>query len=128
MKRVCPRIRRFGQVNSETAREASALLDQKFRWLRCCKFRSTRRSLVTWREVAQEAQRGSPARRDHRLRLELEALARMPAPEVTKLVSKHVPAIAGAVSCWRGSRVSTSNDCGECVPCWCGELPWKQTY
>lgn len=51
----------------------------------------------------------------------------MPAPEVKKLVSKHVPAIADAVSCWRGSRVSTSNDCGECVPCWCGELPWKQT-
>jgi len=43
----------------------------------------------------------------------------MPAPEVKKLVSKHVPAIADAVSCWRGSRVSTSNDCGECVPCWC---------
>jgi hypothetical protein len=51
----------------------------------------------------------------------------VPAPEVKKLVSKHVPAIADAVSCWRGSRVSTSNDCGECVPSWCGELPWKQT-
>lgn len=38
--------------------------------------------------------------------------------EVVKtLATKHQVAVVESVSCWRGSRVSTSNHCGECVPC-----------
>lgn len=38
--------------------------------------------------------------------------------EVVKaLVAQHPAIIADSVSCWRGSRVSGSNHCGECVPC-----------
>lgn len=36
---------------------------------------------------------------------------------VTTLVRAHRTAIPKSVSCWRGSRLSSSNHCGECVPC-----------
>jgi 7-cyano-7-deazaguanine synthase in queuosine biosynthesis len=54
---------------------------------------------------------------DYNITISNPFLYKTKAEVVRKLVSKHVPAIADSVSCWRGSRVSTSNHCGECVPC-----------
>jgi 7-cyano-7-deazaguanine synthase in queuosine biosynthesis len=36
---------------------------------------------------------------------------------IRTIATKHKAALAAAVSCWRGSRVTRYNHCGECVPC-----------
>jgi 7-cyano-7-deazaguanine synthase in queuosine biosynthesis len=54
---------------------------------------------------------------DYQIQISNPYLYRTKAEVVKGLVAKHPTAIGISVSCWRGSRVSGSNHCGECVPC-----------
>jgi hypothetical protein len=54
---------------------------------------------------------------EHRTCVTNPFLYKTKAEVVAKVAKEHRPAIPQSVSCWRGSRLSNSNHCGECVPC-----------
>jgi 7-cyano-7-deazaguanine synthase in queuosine biosynthesis len=54
---------------------------------------------------------------DHTITITNPFLYKTKAEVTKKLAGSHRPAIRKSVSCWRASRVTASNHCGECVPC-----------
>lgn len=45
---------------------------------------------------------------------------------VSTIIPSDRPALAQSVSCWRGSRVSSYNHCGDCVPCLVRRIAFEQ--
>jgi len=54
---------------------------------------------------------------DHQFKIVNPYVYQTKAEVVSTLAKDHAEVISQSVSCWRGSRVATSNHCGECIPC-----------
>jgi 7-cyano-7-deazaguanine synthase in queuosine biosynthesis len=54
---------------------------------------------------------------DHRIEVTNPFLYRTKAEVVATIAKRHKAGLADSISCWRGSRVTAANHCGECVPC-----------